>query len=215
MHPPLKLSFSPRGTYPLTPPRTARNSRPLEVIGTYDPIPKKDPYDTTGRLHKDIKLDTTRAKYWIGVGAHPTDTVWRLLSMVGTRHPPTLWVQQANILSARSVSSRPSTDQGLRAPPRPKVKRTRHSERDTARQNKLYFISHHISCVRNHREHVQRRFCEVGHGLYDRDESTAGLYSEQRSRLAGGSTELNILCLGHASMTVRWIHRRLGILGLG
>lgn len=62
--------------------RTARNSRPLEVIGTYDPIPKKDTYDESGRLHKDIKLDTLRAKYWIGVGAQPTDTVWRLLSMV-------------------------------------------------------------------------------------------------------------------------------------
>lgn len=63
--------------------RTARNSRPLEVIGTYDPIPKPDPYDDSGKLHKDIKLDSHRAKYWIGVGAQPTDTAWRLLSMVG------------------------------------------------------------------------------------------------------------------------------------
>lgn len=63
-------------------PRTARNSKPLEVIGTYDPIPKKDTYDTSGKLHKDIKLDLTRAKYWIGVGAQPTDTVRRLLSYV-------------------------------------------------------------------------------------------------------------------------------------
>lgn len=62
---------------------TARNSRPLEVIGTYDPIPKPDPYDNSGKLHKDIKLDSQRAKYWIGVGAQPTDTAWRLLSMVG------------------------------------------------------------------------------------------------------------------------------------
>lgn len=62
---------------------TARNSRPLEVIGTYDPIPKPDPYDNSGRLHKDIRLDSQRAKYWIGVGAQPTDTAWRLLSMVG------------------------------------------------------------------------------------------------------------------------------------
>jgi small subunit ribosomal protein S16 len=52
------------------------------VIGTYDPIPKKDTYDSSGKLHKDIKLDTLRAKYWIGVGAQPTDVVWRLLSMV-------------------------------------------------------------------------------------------------------------------------------------
>ncbi|CAJ2504420.1 Uu.00g118140.m01.CDS01 [Anthostomella pinea] len=55
--------------------RTARNSRPLEVIGTYDPIPKPEPYDDSGKLHKDIKLDTIRARYWIGVGAQPTDTL--------------------------------------------------------------------------------------------------------------------------------------------
>ncbi|KAF5233193.1 hypothetical protein HYE67_005902 [Fusarium culmorum] len=62
--------------------RTARNSRPLEVIGTYDPIPKTDPYDDSGKLHKDIQLDRARARYWIGVGAQPTDTAWRLLSML-------------------------------------------------------------------------------------------------------------------------------------
>ncbi|RWA07156.1 hypothetical protein EKO27_g7939 [Xylaria grammica] len=38
--------------------RTARNNKPLEVIGTYDPVPKPDPYDESGRLHKDIKLDS-------------------------------------------------------------------------------------------------------------------------------------------------------------
>ncbi|KAL2210111.1 ribosomal protein S16 [Sarocladium strictum] len=63
--------------------RTARNSKPLEVIGTYDPIPKPDPYDNSGKLHKDIQLDSARAKYWIGVGAQPTETAWRLLSMLG------------------------------------------------------------------------------------------------------------------------------------
>ncbi|KAF7557497.1 hypothetical protein G7046_g6037 [Stylonectria norvegica] len=63
--------------------RTARNSKPLEVIGTYDPVPRPDPYDDSGKLHKDIKLDSQRARYWIGVGAQPTDTAWRLLSMVG------------------------------------------------------------------------------------------------------------------------------------
>jgi len=63
--------------------RTARNSRPLEVIGTYDPIPKPDPYDDSGKLHEDVQLGIPRAKYWVGVGAQPTDTAWRLLSMVG------------------------------------------------------------------------------------------------------------------------------------
>jgi small subunit ribosomal protein S16 len=52
------------------------------VIGTYDPVPKKDTYDDSGKLHKDVKLDVLRAKYWIGVGAQPTETAWRLLSMV-------------------------------------------------------------------------------------------------------------------------------------
>ncbi|KAI0138292.1 ribosomal protein S16 domain-containing protein [Pestalotiopsis sp. NC0098] len=67
--------------------RSARNSKPLEVIGTYDPMPKADPYDDSGRLHKDIKLDILRAKYWLGVGAQPSDTMWRLMSMVGILEP--------------------------------------------------------------------------------------------------------------------------------
>ncbi|KAJ0163927.1 Ribosomal protein S16, mitochondrial [Colletotrichum tanaceti] len=67
--------------------RTARNSKPIEVIGTYEPIPKQDPYDPTTKLHKDIRIDTLRASYWIGVGAQPTDTAWRLLAMVGLVDP--------------------------------------------------------------------------------------------------------------------------------
>lgn len=79
-----RRSIRQRPSRPANPSRsTARNSRPLEVIGTYDPIPKPDPYDDSGKLHKDIKLDTARARYWIGVGAQPSVIVWRLLSMVG------------------------------------------------------------------------------------------------------------------------------------
>lgn len=65
--------------------RTARNSKPLEVLGTYDPIPKTpaEGEETEGaRKFKDIKLDIVRAKYWLGVGAQPSDPAWRLLSMV-------------------------------------------------------------------------------------------------------------------------------------
>ena len=65
----------------LPPPRSARNSKPLEVLGTYDPIPKPAPLGE-GKPFKDIKLDTARAKYWLGVGAQPSDPAWRLLSMV-------------------------------------------------------------------------------------------------------------------------------------
>ncbi|EOD50390.1 Mitochondrial 37s ribosomal protein [Neofusicoccum parvum] len=68
--------------------RTARDSKPLEVLGTYDPIPKAPkPGDVNGRPYKDIKLDRSRAQYWLGVGAQPSDTCWRLLSMTGLLEP--------------------------------------------------------------------------------------------------------------------------------
>jgi ribosomal protein S16 len=62
---------------------TARDSKPLEVLGTYNPIPQTPVGAAPGdRQQKDIKLDVSRAKYWLGVGAQPSDTVWRLLAMV-------------------------------------------------------------------------------------------------------------------------------------
>jgi small subunit ribosomal protein S16 len=63
--------------------RTARDSKPLEVLGTYNPIPSL-PVGAApdSRKQKDIHIDVARAKYWLGVGAQPSDTVWRLLSMV-------------------------------------------------------------------------------------------------------------------------------------
>ncbi|KAG9258521.1 small subunit ribosomal protein S16 [Emericellopsis cladophorae] len=67
--------------------RTARNSKPLEVLGTYDPVPKADPYGAPDKLHKDIEMDVSRAKYWIGVGAQPTDRMWKILSMAGILPP--------------------------------------------------------------------------------------------------------------------------------
>ncbi|KAI9804385.1 MAG: Ribosomal protein S16, mitochondrial [Sarcosagium campestre] len=71
--------------------RTARNSKPLEVLGTYDPIPRQTQSsadnDAAARAFKDIRLDTARAKYWLGVGAQPSDSVWKLLSMVGLLEP--------------------------------------------------------------------------------------------------------------------------------
>ena len=54
--------------------------------GTYDPIPKLAPQGEEGKPYKDIKLDIARAKYWLGVGAQPSDPAWRLLSMVSLFH---------------------------------------------------------------------------------------------------------------------------------
>jgi ribosomal protein S16 len=60
---------------------TERRTEADEKAGTYDPIPKA-PIDGEGKRWKDIKLDSARAKYWLGVGAQPSDPAWRLLSMV-------------------------------------------------------------------------------------------------------------------------------------
>jgi ribosomal protein S16 len=65
----------------LTKLRTARNSKPLEVLGTYNPYPK-EPIDGEGPKQKSIELDITRAKYWLGVGAQPSDSAWDLLEKV-------------------------------------------------------------------------------------------------------------------------------------
>lgn len=63
--------------------RSARDSLPMEVLGVYDPIPKTPVGAEKGdKKVKDIKVDVARAKYWLGVGAQPSNTVHRLLSMV-------------------------------------------------------------------------------------------------------------------------------------
>ncbi len=53
--------------------RKRRDGPFLEIIGTYDPL--KDP--------SEIKIDTERAKYWIGCGAQPSSTVKKLLQISG------------------------------------------------------------------------------------------------------------------------------------
>ncbi|KAF2107760.1 ribosomal protein S16 domain-containing protein [Lophiotrema nucula] len=86
--------------------RTARNSKPLEVLGTYDPSPKPPkPGDTYGRPWKEVKLDISRARYWVGVGAQPSDTAWRLLSMIGILEPQYRVLQrQGQVVKANTAA---------------------------------------------------------------------------------------------------------------
>jgi small subunit ribosomal protein S16 len=53
--------------------RNRRDGPFLEIIGTYDPL--KEP--------SEIKIDTERAKYWLGCGAQPSSTVKKLLQISG------------------------------------------------------------------------------------------------------------------------------------
>lgn len=109
--------------------RTARDSKPMEVLGTYNPLPQtplasaafparspsssntqsttqssssnttsgaQQQNNTSGtnnqvedrvKRYKDIQLDITRTKYWLGVGAQVSEPVGRLLALVGILEP--------------------------------------------------------------------------------------------------------------------------------
>lgn len=60
--------------------RSARNSRTIEEFGHFDPIEKDE--------SKQLKVDVDRAKYWLSVGAQPSDTVRSLLKRVGVDPTP-------------------------------------------------------------------------------------------------------------------------------
>ncbi len=56
--------------------RSPRDGKYLEQIGTYNPLLAKDSPER-------IKLVDDRARYWLGVGAQPTDRVARFLDAAG------------------------------------------------------------------------------------------------------------------------------------
>ncbi|MBV7266836.1 30S ribosomal protein S16 [Erythrobacter ani] len=56
--------------------RSPRDGKYLEQIGTYNPLLAKDDENR-------VKLDEDRAKYWLGVGAKPSDRVLRFLDAAG------------------------------------------------------------------------------------------------------------------------------------
>ncbi|KAJ1919046.1 37S ribosomal protein S16, mitochondrial [Mycoemilia scoparia] len=56
--------------------RSRRNGKPIEKLGHFSPHP-----DLSDRT-KHIALDFERTKYWLGVGAQPSDTVAYLLEKV-------------------------------------------------------------------------------------------------------------------------------------
>jgi small subunit ribosomal protein S16 len=64
--------------------RTARDGGFLEKLGTYDPIL---PGDSPNR----IVLREERIRYWLGVGAQPSDRVARFLDNAGITESATRW----------------------------------------------------------------------------------------------------------------------------
>ena len=58
--------------------RSPRDGKFIEKIGTYNPLLAKDD-------EKRVQLNEDRAKYWLGVGAQPSDRVARFLDAAGIR----------------------------------------------------------------------------------------------------------------------------------
>ncbi|KAI9019446.1 30S ribosomal protein S16 [Phycomyces nitens] len=78
--------------------RSARNAKPLEKIGTYNPLP-----DETG--NKLINLDFERTKYWLTVGAQPSEIVEKLLVKAKlVPEGPKPWAKEA----AKAFSTEPT-----------------------------------------------------------------------------------------------------------
>ena len=61
--------------------RSARDGKYLEQIGTYNPLLAKDD-------EKRVVLNEDRARYWLGVGAQPSDRVLRFLDAAGIKERP-------------------------------------------------------------------------------------------------------------------------------
>lgn len=55
--------------------RRPRDGRVLEELGQYDPTHKD--------MDRQVKLNEQRIKYWLGVGAKPSETVAQLLKKQG------------------------------------------------------------------------------------------------------------------------------------
>lgn len=58
--------------------RAPRDGKYLEQVGTYNPLLAKDDENR-------VRLVEDRVRYWLGVGAQPTDRVARMLDKAGIR----------------------------------------------------------------------------------------------------------------------------------
>ncbi len=61
--------------------RSPRDGKYLEQVGTYNPVLAKND-------EKRVTLVEDRVRYWLGVGAQPTDRVARMLDKAGIKERP-------------------------------------------------------------------------------------------------------------------------------
>ncbi|KAG7192475.1 37S ribosomal protein S16, mitochondrial [Scheffersomyces spartinae] len=78
--------------------KAARDKLPIEVLGTYDPVPiPLSPEEKAKGVkpYKHIELDFDRAQYWLGVGAEVSERVGFLFKKAGLL--PEFWPQPSSL----------------------------------------------------------------------------------------------------------------------
>lgn len=76
--------------------RSPRDGTSIENLGTYDPLEKDQ--------SKAVVLNADRVRYWLSVGASPTETVANLISKAGIELPQAVQTEQARLRKARSLT---------------------------------------------------------------------------------------------------------------
>lgn len=74
-----------------------RDGKFLEILGTYNPLPDKQ-----GR--KELRLREDKVKYWLAVGAQPTETVARLLGEYGLCPMPPRSFKPTYLMSRKEIN---------------------------------------------------------------------------------------------------------------
>lgn len=100
--------------------RSPRDGRFVEKVGTYNPML---PHDNENRIH----LNTDRIKYWLGVGAQPTDRVAlflgkaNLIEMPAVRETPLKSAPKAKAQERLKAEeeARLAREEAAKAPPLP------------------------------------------------------------------------------------------------
>jgi small subunit ribosomal protein S16 len=95
--------------------RDPRDGRFLEKLGTYNPIL---PSDSPER----VVLREERVRYWLGVGAQPSDRVARFLDSAGVTQNATRWRgtgKRAEVIAAQKAEA--EAQAAAAAPPEPEA----------------------------------------------------------------------------------------------
>ncbi|KAJ4002412.1 ribosomal protein S16 [Lentinula boryana] len=91
--------------------RTRRNGKPTELLGIYDPRVKPG-----GKDYKTMEWSVGRIRYWLDVGAIPSKSVVRLLTMGNILKPGSPYHQTSPSVMSPSASTSLSSTEASSSP---------------------------------------------------------------------------------------------------